>query len=330
MRALSLDRLRTLVTIADLGSFAAAARALHLAPPTVSLHVAELESRIGAPLLIRGRGPVVASGIGEAVIVRARRLLADADDTVEDARRRVAGEEGRVRLAASTGALAHLLPQALEVLGRDHPGIDVQVSVLTSQDALSRLAAGTLDIGLVALPQPAQAGLRVLPWRRDPVMALAPAHWRRPRRATPAWLAAQPLILNDSSTRLSRVTMEWFAAAGEHPRARIELNFNDAIRSLVAAGYGATLLPQEADAPVTDPRIAVMPLRPLLWRPLGIAHRQGLPDAPTRTVLEVLASFRQAGRPRSLSGLKPARAGACQAPRRGAGDAVWPGHIRSR
>src|SRR3989338_6673001 len=56
MRELNLDRLRTLVTIADLGSFAEAARTLHLAPPTVSLHIADLEAHIGAPLLVRGRG----------------------------------------------------------------------------------------------------------------------------------------------------------------------------------------------------------------------------------------------------------------------------------
>jgi len=58
MREISLDRLRTLVAIADLGSFAKAAQRLHLAPPTVSLHVAELEARIGASLLHRGRGAV--------------------------------------------------------------------------------------------------------------------------------------------------------------------------------------------------------------------------------------------------------------------------------
>ena len=46
MREISLDRLRTLVAIADLGSFAEAARVLHLAPPTVSLHIADLESRV--------------------------------------------------------------------------------------------------------------------------------------------------------------------------------------------------------------------------------------------------------------------------------------------
>ena len=46
MRNLNLDQLQTLIAIADLGTFAAAAQALHLAPPTVSLHIKELESRL--------------------------------------------------------------------------------------------------------------------------------------------------------------------------------------------------------------------------------------------------------------------------------------------
>ncbi len=306
MRELNLDRLRTLVAIADLGSFAAAARALHLSPPTVSLHVSELEARLGAPLLLRQRGQVAPTGAGAALIERARRLLADADAALDDVRRQVEGQTGRVRLGASTGVLAHLLPQALEVLSQEHAGINVQVAVLTSQETMARLAAGTLDIGLVALPQPAAGGLKVQPWRRDPVMAFVPSAWasskspkspksaKTAKTATPAWLAQQPLILNDASTRLSRLTAEWFAAAGEHPRARIELNYNDAIKSLVAAGYGAALLPHEASALPPDPRIAMLPLRPRLWRPLGIAYRARAVEVATQHVLDVLWRWRQA------------------------------------
>lgn len=292
MREISLDRLRTLVEVAERSSFAGAARALHLAPPTVSLHIAELEERVGAPLLSRKRGQVQPTAIGEAMVDRARKLLADAEQALDDIQRQVQGLGGRVRLGASTGAIAHLLPQALEVLRQDHPGIDVQVAVLTSQDTLTRLADGSLDIGLVALPQSQVAGLAIKPWRRDPVMAFLPAHWPSPARITPAWLAAQPLILNDATTRLSRQTAEWFAAGGHHPVPRIQLNFNDAIKSLVAAGYGATLLPHEASAPPSDARVTMRPLRPALWRELGIAHRAGHIERSTQHVLDVLWALR--------------------------------------
>lgn len=249
MREINLDRLRTLLTVADLGSFTAAAKALHLAPPTVTLHVAQLEARLGARLLHRAPAGVTTTSAGSLLIDKARRLLAEADDLLQTVERQIASRGGRVRLGASTGALAHLLPQALEALAAQHPEIEVQVAVVTSEEALARLVAGTMDIGIVALPQPALRGLRVQDWRRDPVLAFIPADWEPPRQVTPAWLAARPLIANDRSTRLSRQTAEWFAASGERPHARIELNYNDAMKSLVAAGYGAALLPHEAGAP---------------------------------------------------------------------------------
>jgi DNA-binding transcriptional LysR family regulator len=291
MREISLDRLRTLVAIADLGSFAEAARALHLAPPTVSLHIADLEARVGAVLLSRKRGQVRPSAIGETLVERARRLLADAEQALDDVQRQVQGLAGRVRLGASTGAIAHLLPQALEVLGQRHPGIDVQALVLTSQETLARLLDGGLDVGLVALPQAAVAGLVIEPWRRDPVMAFIPAGWPCPARITPAWLAARPLILNDASTRLSRLSAEWFAVHGLHPSARIQVNYNDAIKSLVAAGYGAGLLPYEAGTPQPDARVVMRPLRPALWRRLGIAYRAGPLECATGYVLEALGGM---------------------------------------
>ncbi|MBA1365455.1 LysR family transcriptional regulator [Burkholderia gladioli] len=292
MREISLDRLRTLIAIADQGSFAAAAQSLHLAPPTVSLHVAELEARIGAPLLSRTRGRIRPSAIGELLIERARRLLAEMEATLDDVERQVQGLAGRVRLGASTGAFAHLLPQVLARLRELHPDIDVQIAVLTSRDTLAQLSAGSLDVGLVALPQAAVAGLAIEPWRRDPMLAFLPEHWNAPAQVSPAWLITRPLILNDVSTRLARQTYEWFAADGHRPQPRIELNYNEAIKSLVAAGYGATVLPHEAGAPAPDPRVAMRPLRPALWRELGIAHRADSVERATRHVLDALWALR--------------------------------------
>ncbi|MDM0002361.1 LysR family transcriptional regulator [Variovorax sp. J22P240] len=295
MRQLNLDQLRTLVSIADLGTFSAAAQALHLAQPTVSLHISELESRLGARLVVRGSRRVTPTAAGAALVERARRLLRDADDAVDAVRRQAEGRVGRVRLGTSTGVVIELLPRVLEALERDHAGIDVEVNILGSTEAMSRLAMGTLDIGLVAVPQPPTRALVVTRWRSQPMMAFLPKKWVAPKRVTPRWLAEKPLIINDATTHMYRLTMEWFAAVGEAPRPRIELNFDAAMLALVAAGYGAAVLPvhQPVGADFNE-RLQVLPLSPKLTRHLGIAHRpRPSLDGATESVLQVLERFGQ-------------------------------------
>lgn len=293
MREINLDQLRTLVTIAEHGSFAEAARLLHLAPPTVSLHITELETRIGAQLLSRARGAVRPTAIGESLVEHARRLLADVAHVMDDMARQAKGLAGRVRIGSSTGVIAHLLPRALEALAASHPDIDVQIAVLTSHQSLQQLANGALDIGIVALPQGRAAGLDIKPWRCDPILAFLPASQENPAEVTPQWMAAQPLILNGSGTHLSRLIGNWFAEAGLHPLPRIVLDYNDAIKSLVGAGYGSTLLPHEDGAPLPDQPTVTRPLNPPLWRELGIAYRQGEQEPATARMLQALLSLRQ-------------------------------------
>lgn len=56
----------------------------------------------------------------------------------------------------------------------------------------------------------------------------------------------------------------------------------------MAAGYGAALLPAESHESARDPRIAVRPLSPALWRQLGLAVSDRGTSGPTRFVLDAL------------------------------------------
>jgi DNA-binding transcriptional LysR family regulator len=294
MRQLNLDQLRTLVAVADLGTLSAAAQALHLAQPTVSLHIGELESRLQTPLLLRGGRRAQPTPAGLLLVERGRRLLRDAADAVEAVRRHAQGVHGLVRLGSGTGTLAHVLPQVLQAARERHPDIEVEVSIVGTEEGLQRLAAGTLDVALVAPPH-AAADLVVRRWRRDPLMAFLPPDWDAPRAVTPRWLAGKPLIANDASSRLHQQTMEWFGAAGLVPRSRIELNYNEAIKSLVAAGYGGAILPLEGPQEAQAARgVQVVPLRPAMVRETVMVHR-ALPllDGACRNVLELLAEFKQ-------------------------------------
>ena len=154
MRNLNLDQLQTLIAIADLGTFAAAAQALHLAPPTVSLHIKELESRLEAELVVRGRRQAELTPAGEVLVQEGRQLLQAADDLVERVRRRACGREGVVRVGVSAGVSTQLLPRMLEALAQRSPGVEIRLEAVGSAESMQRLKAGSLDIGIVASPQP--------------------------------------------------------------------------------------------------------------------------------------------------------------------------------
>jgi DNA-binding transcriptional LysR family regulator len=88
--------------------------------------------------------------------------------------------------------------------------------------------------------------------------------------------------------------MDWFGEAGEYPTPHIELNFDDAIRSLVLAGYGASLLPlpDRSIVEVAEPEMIISPLSPLLWRHLGLAFRPTQQEPATRYMVESLMALK--------------------------------------
>ena len=293
MRELNLDQLRTLVAIADLGTFSAAGRALHLAQPTISLHVSELETRLDAPLLVRGRRRVTPTAAGADLVARARRLLREADDAVAAVKRHRDGQVGRVRLACSAGATTYLLPKLIGALEAAHPNIDVQLTLGNSAALMARLFVDAVDLALVALPQAGYPTLTLTPLRRTPIMAVLPASMKAPAAVTPAWLARQPLILDEPTTNIAQEVTAWFANAGLRPGLRVVVTINEITRRLVAAGYGVSVLPFEHPDETLGGLLQVRPLRPALARRMGIAHPplERL-DAPTRRVLETLMTFR--------------------------------------
>ena len=293
MRNLNLDQLQTLIAIADLGTFAAAAQALHLAPPTVSLHIKELESRMETALVLRGRRQAELTPAGQALVQEGRKLLAASDDLIELVQRRASGREGLVRVGVSAGVSTRLLPMMLEALTRKNPGVEVKLEAVGSADAMLRLKASTLDIAIVASPQAAVAGIRLTPWRNDPMVALLPAAWKAPKQITPQWLASRRWASFAPATQMHGLIASWFGQAGHNPRPYLTLSYPGALKSLAAASQSAALLPlEEVEDQKRSPQVQIRPLSPRLMRPMAVAHRHGsAPNPAINSVLEVLADF---------------------------------------
>lgn len=291
MRNINLDQLQTLVTAADLGSLAAAARALHLSAPSVSLHISELETRVGASLLLRGKGKATLTPAGEVLVSRGRRLLAGSEQILESARRRAQGSAGTLRLATTAGVEPELLPRLLDALELRVPGIELRLDASGSRESLARLRSGTLDLAIVATPLDPGLDIELLPWRSDPMIALLPPSWDLPPQVSAHWLSRRPWMSFGPPTQMHALIVSWFERSGERSRPRFELNQPEALKILVEAGHGAALLPSTLVTKGHDGWAQVRPLEPALRRSLAIARRRADLDPLVTRSLEVLRTL---------------------------------------
>ena len=277
MRNLNLDQLQALREVVAAGSFSAAAQKLRLTQPAVSLQIRELEKRLGVQLVERMGKRAYATAAGEELIAHGRRLAREADEALAAMRRHREGWLGRARLGTSVAVCTYLLPPVIARLRREHPDLEVVISVGTTENVVARILENELDIGMVTLPVKDHAAIEVEPMREDPMMAFFPGPERKlPQHATPQYLAGRDLILSQRSSQTYKIIAQWFEDADIEVHPIMELGNTEAIKTLIAAGVGVGVLPLERKQGIlVYGRTQVRPLRPALMRQLGIVKRRG-------------------------------------------------------
>ena len=271
-----IDELRHFLLIVELGTFTEAARRAHLSQPGLSASIQRLEAAFSARLLERGPGGARPTAAGEALVGRARGVLA----ALDDAQRAVAEIEGvragEVRVGAGATACTYLLPSALAVFRGEHPGVRFLLREAHTDDVLDALHRGDLDLGVVTTD-------RGEPWIVDQLILVAAPDLPDPAHAPFVTFARG----STSRTLLGR----------HFPAAEIvmELGSIAAVKGNVRAGIGVALVSRAAA--VRDLAHGWLvevphPATPIA-RPLHLVHRgvERLPPAAAR-LREVLLSHR--------------------------------------
>ena len=146
---LDVTRLRVLDAVARNGSVTAAAKELHYSQPSVSHHLARLETETGAQLLQRvGRG-IRLTQAGQLLAERAAEIIGRIDVAGAELSAHVGLTAGRVRLAGFSSAIGSLVPRAAAALARTHPGLEVTLTDTHPPEALELLRAGRVDVAVI-------------------------------------------------------------------------------------------------------------------------------------------------------------------------------------
>jgi LysR family hydrogen peroxide-inducible transcriptional activator len=289
----TLRQLQYLVAVADTRSFRAAAELCHVAQPSLSAQIAQVESALGVTLFERERRPVLVTPAGEALIARARALLRAADDLLSAARAFEDPLAGSLRLGVIPTISPYLLPEVARALRRELPNLELVFVEDKTSVLVQKLERGELDAALLAL-EADLAELETLPIARDAFVLAVPKDHRLAKRKQAvkmSELAGESVLLLDDGHCFRDQALSYCQ------RAKVEeLGFRATslatLTQMVAGGRGVTLLPTLA-VPIENRRGDLSVLRlsgPEPARTLGLAYRSGSPlKARFARVAEVIA-----------------------------------------
>lgn len=278
---------KSFLAVLDAGSLMGAARRLNAQQPTLSRHVAELESQLGAPLFERtGRG-VTPTALALAIADSARQMQAGAEALAHRVAGRAAATGGTVRITTSQVAAAWLLPGVLSGLQQAEPGIQVE---LVASNQLSNLLRREADIA-VRMVRPAQSTLIARKLADLPIVAAAHLDYlsRAGTPRAPADLLRHRLIGYDRDDTIER----GFAKLGfPLPREAFALRTDDQVAygRLVAAGAGIGFVAEYNLAHWPGVQ-AVLPMLRIPPLPCWLAvHREIRGNPVVRRVYDYLAA----------------------------------------
>jgi DNA-binding transcriptional LysR family regulator len=295
---LDVTRLRVLVAVARYGSVTGAARALNYAQPSVSHHLARLESETGTKLIQRAGRGIRLTDAGRLLAERAAEVIGRLDAAENELAAYTGLRAGRLRLAAFPSALGTIVPAAAAFLRGSNPGVDLRLTEAEPPEALRMLRAGYVDVALVFRHAPEAGGhtgageedsdVDLTEGLRERLLLDEPVHLVTPAREPP-----------DDAPDLARYAKHRWIAGCDRCRAhllarcaqarftpKIAFTTDDyvAVQALVAAELGVSTLPSLALRAARHPGVRSAPL-PETRRYVYAVRYGDPPDPPAVTQL---------------------------------------------
>jgi DNA-binding transcriptional LysR family regulator len=151
MKQLSLDILRTLVTIVDVGNFNKAGELLGRSQPAISLQIKKLEGQINRKLFNKVGQSYQINNDGKWLYAKAKQMLAINDEVFRELSHETL--RGRLRLGIPSEFASVLLPSIIGEFSKRYPDVSLDVTSLLSKHLLSSDQSGQFDLILALIPE---------------------------------------------------------------------------------------------------------------------------------------------------------------------------------
>jgi DNA-binding transcriptional LysR family regulator len=250
---MTLEQLRIFVAVAERQHVTRAASELNLTQSATSAAVAALEARYGIKLFDRiGRG-IVLTQTGKDFLVEARAVLARAKDATRLLNDLAGLKRGSLSIAASQTVGNYWLPRRIQAFRAAHPGIELRLAISNTEQAARMVLEGSADLGFVE-GEVDESLLTTKKIEGDAlILAVGAGHpWVNRAKVSAKDLPATTWVLRErgSGTRsMFEAALRQTGLKLSDLRIALELPSNEAVRSAVEAGDGATAVSDLVAAP---------------------------------------------------------------------------------
>jgi LysR family transcriptional regulator, carnitine catabolism transcriptional activator len=244
---ITLRQLQAFCTVARLGSFTKAANALHTTQPALSVQIGQLEEALRLRLFDRTTRAVAITRVGEELLPRAERTLAELAGIIDSASGLGAKNAGRVVVAALPSVASSFLPEAIASFRAKFPNVDIVLRDGLGGQIADLLRSGEVDFGVTG-EAASDAELHFAVLGSDEMMAVTiPGHpLEKLKRVTLEALLEHPLILMSLGSSVRRLVDSAFAERGMLVSPVQEPVYMSTAVAMVRAGLGVALLPSSA------------------------------------------------------------------------------------
>ena len=241
-------QLQVFASVAEKGSFTAAADKLYLVQSAVSATIAALEADLGERLFQRTTRWVQPTAAGRALLPHALAIL-DAFQAARDAVEAVAGGlSGSIRIGYMTNVTLFDIPHLLGRFSHDHPGVTMQLTASATGTAglAEGLRRGDLDLAFLAATPPDYPDLNIDVLDTSPLgLAVPVGHPLAGRRHIAlADTTALHFVEFTQGFGNRRLVDAEFRRRGLRRDVRIETSDTNDAAALVRNGLGVGFLPK--------------------------------------------------------------------------------------
>lgn len=292
----SLADLRAFVTVGELRSFAAAAKALHLSQPALSRRISHLEDTLGVRLFDRTTHYVELTALGRRFLGQVRNVVDNLDRSVVSLHDVAHLEAGDVTVGCVFSAVHHFLPSVMRTFRDQHPRVLVRIFEEGAEEVLASVKLGEADFALnyIGMQDPE---VEFTPLLKEPFVLACPANHPLARRRAVRWddLAEYTYALVSHASR-NRVLMDQALAEQERmPRPICEVRHVSTLIGLVEKGLAVAVVPRLALPSNPTSVVGVRLEKPVITRTIGMIRRsnRSLSPAAAAFVQLITKAFRE-------------------------------------